>query len=82
MSKPDIILSKYVFVIFISFLVFLVISLIMIYLQLSAECSNPNYSSNPSSKKNKGKNITILLFVILACSMTAQAINQSYTRMK
>jgi len=79
MSKPDIILSKIGFVIFIFFLVCLILSLIIVYFQLSGECNNPNYNNNKPNK-NKGMNITILLFVILACSMTAQAINQSYTR--
>lgn len=77
MSKPDILLSKYAFMLFIGFLVILLFSLYMSYLQLSAECSNPN---DANKNKKKGINIGMLLLFVLVCSMTAQAINQSYTR--
>jgi len=78
MSKPDNILAKSFIALLILTIAILPFSLIIIYLKLSAKCSNPEKSS-PKSKMSSGKKFAISLIVIAILSgLTAQAINQSY----
>jgi hypothetical protein len=79
MKQPDTLIAKYLFLFLIGFLVFFIFSVLMWYLNLSGQCSNPD--SNDQNKENK-KNNSILPWIIfvVVCSMAAQAVNQSYTK--
>jgi predicted nucleic acid-binding Zn ribbon protein len=48
-------------------------------LSLSGRCSNSAPKEEEKKKKKNNKIIYLLIFVLL-CSMAAQAVNQSYTR--
>jgi hypothetical protein len=81
MKQPDTLIAKYFFLIFIGFLIFFIFSIIMWILNLSGKCSNAAPKEEEKEKKKKKNNtiIYLLIFVII-CSMAAQAVNQSYTR--
>lgn len=78
MKQPDTLIAKYFFLVFIGFLVFFIFSIMMWVLNLGGQCSR----SNPKKEEKKKKSNTIihLMIFVLICSMAAQAVNQSYTR--
>lgn len=78
MKQPDTIIAKYYFLALVGFLIFMIFSIMMWILKLSGRCS----SSNPKKEEKKKKSNTIiyLMIFVLVCSMAAQAVNQSYTR--
>ena len=84
MRKPDTLIAKYFFLIFIGLLVFFIFSIIMWILNLSGRCrkSKPNNKTKDDDEENNKKNyfIIYLLIFIVICSMAAQAVNQSYTK--
>jgi len=78
MKQPDTLIAKYYFLAFVGILIFFIFSVMMWVLHLGGECS----VNNPQEEKKKKKSNTIiyLLVFVLVCSMAAQAVNQSYTR--
>ena len=78
MKQPDTLIAKYFFLVFIGILIFFIFSIMMWVLHLGGECA----VNNPEEEKKKKKSNTIiyLLVFVLVCSMAAQAVNQSYTR--
>ena len=78
MKQPDTLIAKYYFLAFVGILIFFIFSVMMWVLHLGGECT----SVNPKEEKEKKKSNTIihLLIFVLVCSMAAQAVNQSYTR--
>ena len=78
MKQPDTLIAKYYFLAFIGILIFFIFSIMMWVLNLGGQC-NPNA---PKEEEDKKKNNTIIYFLIfvLVCSMAAQAVNQSYTK--
>jgi cytosine/uracil/thiamine/allantoin permease len=78
MKQPDTIIAKYYFLALVGFLIFFIFSIMMWILNLGGQCS----SSTPKEEKKKKKSNTIiyLMIFVLVCSMAAQAVNQSYTR--
>jgi len=78
MKQPDTLIAKYFFLVFVGILIFFIFSVMMWVLHLGGECS----VNNPQEEKKKKKSNTIiyLLVFVLVCSMAAQAVNQSYTR--
>jgi len=78
MKQPDTIIAKYYFLAFVGILIFFIFSVMMWVLHLGGECT----SANPKEEKEKKKSNTIihLLIFVLVCSMAAQAVNQSYTK--
>jgi hypothetical protein len=78
MKKPDTLIAKYYFLFLIGFLIFFFFSVMMWILNLSGRCG----SNEPKQKEKKKKSKTFIYFLIfvLVCSMAAQAVNQSYTR--
>lgn len=78
MKQPDTIIAKYYFLAFVGILIFFLFSVLMWILHLGGECS----VNNPKEEKKKKKSNTIiyLMVFVLVCSMAAQAVNQSYTR--
>ncbi len=78
MKQPDTLIAKYFFLILIGFLIFFIFSIFMWYLSLSGKCSNPQ--PKEENKKKKNNTIIFLMVFVLVCSMAAQAVNQSYTR--
>ena len=79
MRQPDTLIAKYFFLVFVGFLVFFIFSIMMWVLSLSGRCSNAAPKEEEKKKKKNNKIIYLLIFV-LVCSMAAQAVNQSYTR--
>jgi hypothetical protein len=79
MRQPDTLIAKYFFLVFVGFLVFFIFSIMMWVLSLSGRCSNSAPKEEEKKKKKNNKIIYLLIFVLL-CSMAAQAVNQSYTR--
>ena len=79
MKQPDTILAKYAFLAFITFLVIFIFSIMMWVLSLSGRCSESD-PEDQEKKKKKGNTIIYLMIFVLVCSMAAQAVNQSYTR--
>ncbi len=77
MKKPDTVLAKYFFLVFVGLLVFILFSITMWILNLSGRCAAGEEPKE--EKKNKNIIISLLLFVLI-CSFAAQAVNQSYTR--
>jgi len=78
MKQPDTLIAKYYFLAFVGILIFFIFSVSMWVLRLGGECT----SQNPKEEKKKKKSNTIihLLIFVLVCSMAAQAVNQSYTK--
>jgi uncharacterized protein YpmS len=79
MKKPDTVIAKYYFLILIGFLIIFIFSIIMWILSLSGRCSS-GASSEKEEKKKKNNTMIYLIIFVLVCSMAAQAVNQSYTR--
>jgi hypothetical protein len=79
MKKPDTVIAKYFFLILIGFLIIFIFSIIMWILNLSGRCSS-GASSEKEEKKKKNNTMIYLIIFVLVCSMAAQAVNQSYTR--
>lgn len=79
MKKPDTLIARYSFLIFIGFLIFIIFSIIMWILRLSGRCSVGKPEKEVKEKKKKNTFMYVIIF-ILVCSMAAQAVNQSYTR--
>jgi cytosine/uracil/thiamine/allantoin permease len=80
MKKPDTLIAKYYFLAFVGILIILIFSIFMWILKLSGQCSSAS-GGEPSKKEKKKKNTIIyLIIIVLICSMAAQAVNQSYTR--
>jgi hypothetical protein len=79
MKQPDTLIAKYLFLGLVGFLIFFIFSVLMWYLNLSGQCSSPDSNDQDQGKKNNNTIIHLLIFV-LVCSMAAQAVNQSYTR--
>lgn len=79
MKKPDTLVAQYTFLVFVGILIFFVFSVMMWVLNLGGRCSS---GSKPKKEEKKKRNNTIiyLLVFVLVCSMAAQAVNQSYTR--
>jgi len=78
MRQPDTLIARYFFLVFVGFLVFFIFSIIMWVLSLSGKCSIS--APKEEEKKKKNNKIIYLLIFVLVCSMAAQAVNQSYTR--
>ena len=78
MKQPDTLIAKYYFLAFIGILILFIFSVMMWVLNLGGQCT----SQNPKEEKKKKKSNTIihLMIFVLVCSMAAQAVNQSYTR--
>ena len=77
MKQPDTLIAKYYFLAFVGILIFFIFSVSMWVLHLGGECS----STTPKKEEKKKSNTIInLLIFVLVCSMAAQAVNQSYTR--
>jgi len=78
MKQPDTLIAKYYFLAFIGILIFFIFSVMMWVLNLGGQCT----SQNPKEEKEKKKSNTIihLMIFVLVCSMAAQAVNQSYTK--
>jgi len=78
MKQPDTLIAKYYFLAFIGILIFFIFSVMMWVLNLGGQCT----SQNPKEEKKKKKSNTIihLMIFVLVCSMAAQAVNQSYTK--
>jgi hypothetical protein len=78
MKQPDTLIAKYFFLVFVGILIFFIFSVMMWVLNLGGQC----VANAPKEEKKKKKNNTIiyLLVFVLVCSMAAQAVNQSYTR--
>ena len=77
MKQPDTLIAKYYFLAFVGILIFFIFSVSMWVLHLGGECS----VNNPKKEEKKKSNTIIhLLIFVLVCSMAAQAVNQSYTR--
>ena len=78
MKQPDTLIAKYYFLAFIGILILFIFSVMMWVLNLGGQCT----SQNPEEKKEKKKSNTIihLMIFVLVCSMAAQAVNQSYTK--
>ena len=78
MKKADTIIAKYYFLAFIGILIFFIFSVMMWVLNLGGQC----VANAPKEEKKKKKSNTIihLLIFVLVCSMAAQAVNQSYTK--
>ena len=78
MKQPDTIIAKYYFLAFVGILIFFIFSVMMWVLNLGGQCT----SQNPKEEKKKKKSNTIihLMIFVLVCSMAAQAVNQSYTK--
>ena len=78
MKQPDTLIAKYYFLAFIGILILFIFSVMMWVLYLGGQCT----SQNPEEKKEKKKSNTIihLMIFVLVCSMAAQAVNQSYTK--
>jgi len=79
MKQPDTIIAKYYFLAFVGILIFFIFSVMMWVLHLGGECSVNNPQEEKKEKK-KGNTIIYLFVFVLVCSMAAQAVNQSYTR--
>jgi cytosine/uracil/thiamine/allantoin permease len=80
MKKPDTLIAKYYFLILIAFLIIFIFSILMWILGLSGKCSS-GATLKELKKEKKNKNTIIYLIIsVLVCSMAAQAVNQSYTR--
>jgi hypothetical protein len=80
MKQPDTIIAKYLFLIFIGIIIFIIFSMAMWILNLSGRCSGLTPKIEDKKGKKKNNTIIYLLIFVLVCSMTAQAVNQSYTR--
>jgi len=76
MKKPDTVLAKYFFLVFVGLLIFILFSIAMWILNLSGRCA----TGEPKEEKKKKNTIIYLLIFVLLCSFAAQAVNQSYTR--
>jgi len=78
MKQPDTLIAKYYFLAFIGILILFIFSVMMWVLNLGGQCT----SQNPKEEKEKKKSNTIihLMIFVLVCSMAAQAVNQSYTK--
>ena len=78
MKQPDTLIAKYYFLAFIGILILFIFSVMMWVLNLGGQCT----SQNPKEEKKKKKSNTIihLMIFVLVCSMAAQAVNQSYTK--
>lgn len=78
MKQPDTIIAKYYFLAFVGILIFFIFSVMMWVLNLGGQC----VANAPKEEKKKKKSNTIihLMIFVLVCSMAAQAVNQSYTR--
>jgi cytosine/uracil/thiamine/allantoin permease len=79
MKKPDTIIAKFYFLFLIGLLIFFFFSIMMWILNLSGKCGI-NKPKEEKEKKKKSKTFIYLLIFVLVCSMAAQAVNQSYTR--
>lgn len=79
MKQPDTLIAKYFFLILIGFLIFFIFSVMMWILNLSGKCSNAAPKEEEKKKKKNNTIIYLIIFVIV-CSMAAQAVNQSYTK--
>jgi hypothetical protein len=79
MKKPDTLIAKYFFLVFVGLLIFFIFSIMMWVLSLSGKCSNSAPKEEEKKKKKSNTIIHLMIFVIV-CSMAAQAVNQSYTR--
>ena len=79
MKQPDTLIAKYYFLAFVGILIFFIFSVLMWILHLGGECSVNNPQEEKKEKK-KSNTIIYLLVFVLVCSMAAQAVNQSYTR--
>ena len=81
MKQPDTVLAKYLFLVFVVFLVIFTFSVSMWVLNLSGSCYRP--IKQQENKKNKSYiAIIILLLFIIVCSMAAQAVDQSYQKVR
>lgn len=79
MKKPDTLVAQYTFLVFVGILIFFVFSVMMWVLNLGGRCSSAKEVKKEEKKKRNNTFIYLLVFV-LVCSMAAQAVNQSYTR--
>lgn len=80
MRKPDTLIAKYFFLVYVGFLIFFIFSIIMWILNLSGRCSKDPPKEENKEKKKKNNTIIYLIIFIVLCSMAAQAVNQSYTK--
>ena len=78
MKQPDTLIAKYFFLVFVGILIFFIFSVMMWVLNLGGQCVAN--APKEEKKKKKGNTIIYLLVFVLVCSMAAQAVNQSYTR--
>jgi cytosine/uracil/thiamine/allantoin permease len=78
MKQPDTIIAKYYFLVLVGFLIFMIFSIMMWVLNLGGQCAAN--APKEEKKKKKSKTIIHLMIFVLVCSMAAQAVNQSYTR--
>lgn len=79
MKKPDTLIAKYYFLFLVGFLIFFFFSVMMWILSLSARCGK-NEPVKEKEEKKKSNTFIYLMIFVLVCSMAAQAVNQSYTR--
>ena len=77
MKQPDTIIAKYYFLAFVGILIFFIFSVMMWVLNLGGQCA---VNAPKEEKKKKSNTIIHLMIFVLVCSMAAQAVNQSYTR--
>ena len=80
MKQPDTLIAKYYFLAFIGILIFFIFSVMMWVLNLGGECTSQNPKEEKEKKKKKSNTIIHLMIFVLVCSMAAQAVNQSYTK--
>jgi hypothetical protein len=80
MKQPDTLIAKYYFLAFVGILIFFIFSVMMWVLRLGGECTVDNPVEEKKEKKKKSNTIIYLLVFVLVCSMAAQAVNQSYTK--
>lgn len=78
MKQPDTLIAKYFFLVFVGLLIFFIFSIMMWVLNLGGQCARNN--PGKEEKKKKSNTIIHLMIFVLVCSMAAQAVNQSYTK--
>ena len=79
MKQPDTLIAKYYFLALVGLLIFFIFSVMMWVLSLGGQCSS-TAPKEEEKKKKKSNTIIHLMIFVLVCSMAAQAVNQSYTR--
>jgi cytosine/uracil/thiamine/allantoin permease len=80
MKKPDTLIAKYYFLFLVGFLIFFFFSVMIWILSLSGRCGKNEPVAEKEEKKKKSNTFIYLMISVLVCSMAAQAVNQSYTR--